>query len=76
MLRLAVEGGQRGTKKCRSQIGWQGWGQGVGRSSVTPCPGLTDDLVSEMASHSYFRVGAWRGGGEGKKKKKNVRFHI
>lgn len=23
------------------------------------CPGLTDDSVSEMASRSYFRVGAW-----------------
>lgn len=40
------------------------------RSSITHYPGLTDDSVSEMASHSYFRISALE------KKKERVRFHI
>lgn len=35
--------------------GRRGW-----RSSITHGPGLTDDSVSEMTSHGYFRVGAWK----------------
>lgn len=31
-------------------------------------PGLTDDSVPKMASHSYFRIGAL--------KKESMRFHI
>ena len=55
MLRLAAEG----FKKCRSQ-NWMAAGVKAGgwSSSITRYPGLTDDSVSEMASHSYFCISA------------------
>lgn len=61
MWRLAVEGTEVGLRNAEVRTGWRGGGvvrAGGWRSSITHYPGLTDDSVSEMASHSYFCISA------------------
>lgn len=41
-------------EKCRSQNGWAGCGRGGAEMRGFYYPGLTDELVPETASRSYF----------------------
>ena len=58
LIRLAVEGDRAGLRNAEVRTDGRGGAGGGWRSFVTHYPGLTDDSVSEMASHSYFCVGA------------------